>query len=473
MKKDAHRPAGYAALTLGFALTAGTASAGTGQVNGIVSGLDGRPIEAATVTAGAASAATDAAGLYLLEGVEPGPRVIVAFSKPGYATTYGAVDVPAGGDFDEDGIADAEDRCPASDLRPIVTIDGCRTGLENRLVRGCSAEDVFVACSRRVHKPWHLLGCLAERRFVRRVDYTWKTLKRSIHCVHRASLPLSEADETPVPETAPATLHRTLLPVAAVGTIQPEKGGRLESAGFSVTFPPDSIDAQGSVEAVLTPLDPAGPALGAFPGDFQALNTNLEPVMIETFGLLEFTLQQGGQPVWLRSTATATIEIPLPLNTPFEEGDRIAVWSFDPVSGLWKERFGLGAEALASQPGRLVATATGEIQQPGWWSLADGSRGMSCLCGQVTADEGEPLAGALVTATGVGYFGVGSATSGADGAYCVNARLASNVVLHASVVRDGVRLDSADVPAETPLAPGSSAAGDCGSGPTLLITLKH
>jgi hypothetical protein len=465
MTTDSRRQAAHAALALGLALAAATASAGTGRVNGIVSGPDGSPLAGATVSAGAASAVTNASGLYLLEGVTTGPRVIVAFAKPGYAATYGTVAVSAGGDFDDDGIADAEDRCPASDLRPIVTIDGCVTGVENRLRRGCSAEDVFVACSKRARRSWHLLGCLAERRFLQRVDFTWRTLKKSIACVHRASLPLSEAKDTPLPQTVPATLHRTLLPIGASATIPPEEGGRLESAGFSVTFPPGSIDAQEPVEAALTPLDPAGPALGAFPGDFQALDSFLAPALIETFGGLELTLSQGGQPVSLLSPAT--IEIPLPPNTPFDDGDRIGVWLFDRETGLWKYWFDFGAVVVAQPGGELVATD--EIPQPGWWSLADSQRGMSCLCGDVTDDEGQPLAGALVTATGVGYFGVGSATSGADGAYCVNGRLGSQVVLRASVIRDGVRRDSAPVPAETPLSAGSAESGGCGTGPALTV----
>lgn len=466
MTTGSRRRAAHATFALGFALAAATASAGTGRVDGIVSGPDGRPIAGATVSAAGASTVTDASGLYLLEGVAAGPRVVVAFSKPGYATTYGTVDVAAGGDFDGDGIPDAKDRCPASDLRPDVTIDGCDTGVENGLRRGCSAEDVFVACSKRVRRPWQLLGCLFERRFLQRVEFTWRTLKKSIACVQRASLPLSEAKDTQLPQATAATLHRTLLPVGAHATIQPQEGGRLESAGFSVTFPPGSIDAQEPVEAALTPLDPAGPALGAFPGDFQALDSFLAPALIETFGALELTLLQGGQPVSLLSPAT--IEIPLPANTPFLEGDRIGIWSFDRETGLWKFWFDFGAVVGTPQPGGPLV-ATDEVPQPGWWSLADSSRGMSCLCGEVTDDEGQPLAGTLVTATGVGYFGIGNATSAADGAYCVNGRLDSQVALRASVIRDGVRRDSAAVTTETPLSPGSAGSGGCGAGPTLTV----
>jgi hypothetical protein len=53
-------------------------------------------------------------------------------------------------------VPDASDACPASDRRPIVTIDGCSTGLGNGALNGCTAMDVFLDCSESVTDSWHL-----------------------------------------------------------------------------------------------------------------------------------------------------------------------------------------------------------------------------------------------------------------------------------------------------------------------------
>jgi hypothetical protein len=106
-----------AALALALALASGTAWAASGRVSGQVTQPDGRPIEGVEVASGDARARTDAGGLYTLEGVETGPRVVVSFSKAGHATTYGVVEVQASGDTDGDGVPDASDVCSASDRR--------------------------------------------------------------------------------------------------------------------------------------------------------------------------------------------------------------------------------------------------------------------------------------------------------------------------------------------------------------------
>jgi len=50
------------------------------------------------------------------------------------------------GDSDGDGLPDSRDQCPASDRRPTVVIDGCDSGVENRLLEtGCTLADLFAA----------------------------------------------------------------------------------------------------------------------------------------------------------------------------------------------------------------------------------------------------------------------------------------------------------------------------------------
>lgn len=474
-------------LVVACALAASTAWAASGRVSGQVTGPDGRPIEGVTVSAGAAAATTGPGGLYALEGVSTGARVVVTFAKPGHATTYGVVEIPASDDTDGDGVPDAKDRCPASDLRPTVTIDGCDTGLGNRLVHGCTAMDVFLDCAERVDscgkhghwnkghgrhghgnsRPWHLLGCLAEPQFLRRVDgLSCRTLKKAISCVKSATFPLEELEDQPALPSPEATLHRTLLPTGAARTLQAAAGGTLRSAGSEVTFLPGTIDATGQVEAALTPLDVTSPAIGAFPGDFRAIDRSQKEVQLETSALLHVALAQGDTPVALKSAAQ--VELLLPLGAPYLPGTRVALWFFDPSDGTWREQPNALAivQASSTTPGRHAAV--GFVDRPGWWNV-DRPVERTCLCGTVEDARGVPVEGALVTATALDHYAVTSARSAADGAYCVEARTGSRLVLRASAVVDGLRLDSAPAELTSPTAPALCAEGGCGAGPVLAL----
>jgi hypothetical protein len=487
MTIEARSRVAVSTLVLACALSASAAWAASGRVSGQVTGPDGRPIEGVAVSAGSAAATTGPGGLYALEGVSTGRRVVVTFAKPGHATTYGVVEIPASEDTDGDGVPNDKDRCPTSDLRPTVTIDGCDTGLGNRLLRGCTAMDVFLECAERVDscgkhghwrkghgkhghgssKPWHLLGCLAEPRFLRRVDgLTCRTLKKAISCVRSATFPLEELEDQPAPPSPEATLHRTLLPTGAARTLQAVAGGTLLSAGSGVTFFPGSIDAAGPVDAALTPLDVTSPAIGAFPGDFRAIDRSQKEVQLETSALLHVSLAQGDTPVALKSAAR--IELLLPPGAPYLPGARVALWLFDPSDGTWREQPNTVAivQSSSTTPGRDAAVAF--VDRPGWWNV-DRPVERTCLCGRVEDARGLPVEGALVTATALDHYAVTSARSAADGAYCVEARTGSRLALRASAVVDGLRLDSAAAELTSPAAPALCEEGGCGAGPDLAL----
>ena len=447
-----------AAVAFTCVLAGGSASAGSGhvrgQVVGQVTGLDGRPLEGVTATAGAATAITGPGGLYTLEGVAPGARVVVTFSKAGYATTWGAVELPVAGH-----------PAPSSDRRPTVTIDGCNTGLGNRVRHGRSAMDVFLECGAHARKPWHLLGCLAEPRFVHRVDgFTWKTLKQSLACVRMATFPLEELEHRPT--TSEGTLHQTLLAAAPAVTLDAASGGTVERDGFKVTFPAGSIDAAGAVEVALSPLDVTTPALSAFPGDFRGTDSSLDDALLEAWGEVGVSLTQGGRPVPL--VALAALEVPLPASSPFEPGDRVPLWSFDEAKGFFVEQFPGDSDvgSSTSLPGRYAAF--GPLSHAGHWSVA-GKSERACLCGTVEDARGRPVAGARVTATGLDHFAVTAARSGHDGFYCVDARRGSRVSVRASAVADGLRKDTAAVEVEAPLAAARCHSAGCGAGPVLVL----
>jgi hypothetical protein len=372
MAKQARLQGAMPLVALVCALAGGPAwAAVSGRLSGQVTAPDGRPVAGVTVAAGRASALTDAGGLYALEGVPTGSRVVVSFSKAGAATTFGTVELPP---------------------------------------------------SRRRPGP-----------------------------------------HAPAPG---ATLHRTLLPTGVVRSIDPVPGGSVEVAGYRVTFPPGSIAACGPVDVALTPLDPAGPALGAFPGDFHARGRVGEDVRFETWGALDMALSQRGKPV--RLAAPARIEILLPSSSPLAPGEHVPLFSFRGRSGSWREsllRSVVGKSTVLAD--RLAAF--GAVARTGWWSVGREVEA-ACLCGRVEDARGLPVAGALVAARGLDHHAVTTARSGADGSWCVAARRGSEVAVAGSVVAEGLRLDSAPVAVEAPRwTAGHCRREGCGEGPTLAL----
>jgi len=89
----------------------------------------------------------------------------------------------------------------------------------------------------------------------------------------------------------------------------------------------------------------------------------------------------------VRLTAPATIEVPLPAGSPFLEGDRIALWSFDTASGLWREAGSAEVQPSTVRPGRLAVV--GPAGRPGWWNV-DRKIEAACLC--TVFGEGYPPA---------------------------------------------------------------------------------
>lgn len=75
------------------------------------------------------------------------------------------VDLSAGSggtDSDGDGVADAQDECPASDFFPRVIVDVCETGVVNRVMpNGCTLTDQVRACRASVRNHGEFVSCVA------------------------------------------------------------------------------------------------------------------------------------------------------------------------------------------------------------------------------------------------------------------------------------------------------------------------
>lgn len=65
-------------------------------------------------------------------------------------------------DSDDDGVPDAEDDCPESDTAVMLAIDGCNTGLSNKLAsNGCTMADDVKQCAVQARNHGSFVSCVS------------------------------------------------------------------------------------------------------------------------------------------------------------------------------------------------------------------------------------------------------------------------------------------------------------------------
>ncbi|MBC7992935.1 MAG: hypothetical protein H7Z15_06795, partial [Rhizobacter sp.] len=150
------------------------------------------------------------------------------------------------------------------------------------------------------------------------------------------------------------------------------------SDGARITLPPNAlvnaagVAVTGPVSVTLTPVDINNPAaLPAFPGRFEGLNPDGARTPIVSYGTVEFTLSQGGQPLQLRPGARATIELPLYAGANLNgsllaAGGTLPLWSLDERSGQWVNEGTGTLVASTASPTELVMRA--EVAHLSWWN---------------------------------------------------------------------------------------------------------
>lgn len=262
-------------------------------------------------------------------------------------------------------------------------------------------------------------------------------------------------------------LDKVLVPASDAQVIDPATGGIVQHNGSKVTFPPNSIDAMGLVEVVLSTIDPSSPEIGAFPGDFAAQSASGAAATLETFALFDVSITQGGIPIDLADGQTVTLEFLLPADTPLVTGESVALWFFDDATGLWVEE-GLGTVGPSTTTaGRLAVIGT--VSHFSWWNCDRPISTFGCLQGQVTDAGGTPVQGATVRGSGVDYNGTSRATTDSNGNYCLNVRVDSTVDVTASLLSNGA-IQSQTVRVNSPELNTTCATGGCTPVPTLQLS---
>lgn len=182
----------------------------------------------------------------------------------------------------------------------------------------------------------------------------------------------------------------------------------------------------GDVTVSLASLDPGRPLeLRAFPGEFSGVRDDQSEVAIETFGPMEITVMQGGEEVNIAPGQTAEIAFPI---YDFDAPETIPLWSLDEATGRWVEE-GIAVRSL-DENGNDVYRST--ITHMSWWNP---DRPIERTCVRVcVTDQGAPVAGASITATGVGYGYEAREYSDTTGCASIRTRRNSPVSLRAGAL---------------------------------------
>jgi len=166
----------------------------------------------------------------------------------------------------------------------------------------------------------------------------------------------------------------------------------------SITAPPNAfVDADGQpvtgeVEVHLTPFDPADlDELTAYPGELRGLTLDGETVPLVTYGLMDVTVTQDGQPLQIADGQAITVQIPAP-TTDGNKPETSEVWIYNADSGLWiQSEYG---DAVYDPQTDTYVAAVGHLSPLN----VDRPIVPTCIRGIVQDADGDPVAGAQVRA---------------------------------------------------------------------------
>lgn len=201
-------------------------------------------------------------------------------------------------------------------------------------------------------------------------------------------------------------------------TLTASAGAFVDASGKAVT---------GTVDVYLTPLDPAvARERAAYPGVLVGVNATGKAVPLQTFGVVDVTVEQGGQKLQIASGKSVTATFPATVGWTAPSSTNL--WSFDTTTALWKY------EGTTTQSG---GSYTAELHHLSTWNAdQEFANGTTCLTGRVVDASGNVVYDAQVVPMGVGYSlldedSMGEFTGRASHTYCVWVKSNSEVLLEA------------------------------------------
>jgi hypothetical protein len=223
-----------------------------------------------------------------------------------------------------------------------------------------------------------------------------------------------------------------LLPVEQSFTIDSSVANELNLAASSggVRLPAGSLlrgdgsSPSGDVTVDLTSIDPRS-APDSMPGDF----TTGSEQSIESFGAMNVQIyDDSGESLDLDGSNDSTVRIPVPDNSTNPPAT-IPLWYYDDAAGRWVEE---GTATLVGvSPNWYYEGTVGHFST---WN-ADKVYDRVRVAGSVLDNVGDPVHGAVVTATGQDYTGTHSSRSASDGSFSVFVKAEAAALI--SATKDG------------------------------------
>jgi hypothetical protein len=128
------------------------------NVSGLVSGRTLFTVNGAEIQSG---------GIFEVAQTDFSIEVFVPKDAPGQVIGDIIIRAAAPLDSDNDGVPHGDDACPESNLSPTVTIDGCDSGVENRLLdnsslfgNGCTISDLITNCAEEASNHGKFVSCV-------------------------------------------------------------------------------------------------------------------------------------------------------------------------------------------------------------------------------------------------------------------------------------------------------------------------
>lgn len=176
-------------------------------------------------------------------------------------------------------------------------------------------------------------------------------------------------------ETEEALFYSTLKVKGTISSlINAEFGGIIEGTeGTKVELPVEGLIKQdgsfatGEVNVSITPVNVVEET-HSFPGTFKAYREDGEDGVLLSYGVSDFTFEQGTEKLQLADGKTATIIVPI-YTSGAEPGDEIDLWSVNETNGSWVQE-GSGVVVMSDySPTGLALEAT--VGHFSWWNCDD------------------------------------------------------------------------------------------------------
>lgn len=239
---------------------------------------------------------------------------------------------------------------------------------------------------------------------------------------------------------------------AAAADVDGAAGGTVsDPSGASLLFPAaalvdkDGATFTGLARVRMTYFNPANQDdVLASPVPLDKARMNGDSVLLETFGMVEVELEdETGNTLEVAEGSLVDVTFPVPEGLT-EPPATIPLWH-----GIFDQWFHEGDATLDVENNVYRA----QVAKFSTWNI-DQPLSAACIKGKTVDDEGSPVAGAYIFAEGLDYTGFSSASSDANGEFCVAVRKNSKVRITAYGY-DGVgmprEVESGDI--TTPIPP--------------------